>query len=351
MHVIPQTEAIRLYCGSAEDDWNTLPVEVGPFACISPVYGRTLATKSPNYVRLSPKTLAIVQDSGAFCDGPGQRLSFEAALRRQIKHAEQCSYADRVTHRASYDQLIDEKWDYQGRRRKSRWSEADAWEACITTIQAARFLSVHRENLRCIFSAQGVTASQYLSCVQGVLPYLQEGDMLGLGGFCILGRFPRQTMPIFREIIHEVIPFVGREGVRQIHIWGCLFAPALGELLWLCDQYGIKLSTDSAYPSLRPVLGRWGYASWADKTYTLRRPPNGPELGRQRKIHCWLVRRWLANFRDRELQHYRWRAIRQQHRIFEDEEAPVLSIIRKEDHENGYHLAVRENGLASMDSA
>ena len=158
-------------------------------------------------------------------------------------------------------------------------------------------------------------------------------------------------MPIFRDIIHEIIPFVGREGVRQIHIWGCLYAPALGELLWLCDQYGIKLSTDSVYPSLRPVLGRWGYASWADRTYKYRRPPNGPELGRQRRIHCWLVRRWLASFRDREPQHYRWHAIRKQQRLFDDEEAPVLSIIRKEDHANGYHLAVRENGLASMDTA
>ncbi|GHP00650.1 hypothetical protein KSF_106970 [Reticulibacter mediterranei] len=180
----PQTEAIRLYCGSAEDDWNSLPVEVGPFACVSPVYGKTLATKSTNYVRLSQRTNAIIQDSGAFCDGPGQRLPFAAALRRQIEHAVRFGYADRVTHRASYDLLIDEKWDGLGRRHKSRWSEADAWEACITTIQAAKYLSAHRENLHCIFSAQGVSASQYLACVQGVLPYLQDGDMLGLGGFC-----------------------------------------------------------------------------------------------------------------------------------------------------------------------
>ena len=107
-YIPPQTEAIRLYCGSCEDDWNGLPVEVGPFACVSPVYGKTLATKSPNYVRLSPKTIAVIQDSGAFCEGVGQRLSFEAALRRQIEHAERFGYADRVTHRASYDQLIDD---------------------------------------------------------------------------------------------------------------------------------------------------------------------------------------------------------------------------------------------------
>jgi len=334
-HCPPRAEAIRLYCGSCENSWHGLPVDVGPFACISPVYGKTVATKRPNAVRLSPRTLAVIQDSGAFCDGTGMRLSFEAALRRQIRHAEQCAYAQHLTHRASYDQLIDEKWDDRGKCCWHQWSEADAREACVTTIQAARYLNVHRENLHCIFSAQGVTASQYLACVQGVLPYLQDGDMLGLGGFCALGRFPRQTMPVFREIIHEIMPFIGREGVKQIHIWGCLFAPALGELLWLSDHYGIKLSTDSVYPSLRPVLGRWGYASWADKTYTYRRPPTGPELGRQRRIHCWLVRRWLSNFRDREPQHYRYCAIRKQRRFFDtgNEEMPVLSegALRKED--------------------
>lgn len=349
-HIPPQTEAVRLYCGTCEDDWNGLPVDVGPFACVSPVYGKSLATKSTNYVRLSPKTIAVIQDSGAFCDGgPEQRLSLEAALRRQIEHAERFDYANRVTHRASYDLLIDEKWDERGIRDKRRWSEEDAWEACITTIKAARYLAAHRENLHCIFSAQGVTAQQYLACVQGILPYLQDGDMLGLGGFCILGRFPRHTMPVFREIIHTIIPFLGHEGIRQVHIWGCLYAPALGELLWLCDQHRILLSTDSVYPSLRPVLGQWGYASWADKTY--RRPPTGPELGRQRKIHSWLVRRWLAHFREREPQHYRWRAIRKQWHLFDGEEMPLLSEVGKEDYENKYYRALPGDSLGQMDTA
>lgn len=352
-HLLPQTEAIRLFCGTAEDDWNGLPVEVGPFACISPVYGRTLATKSINYVRLTGNTTAVIQDSGAFCDGPGQRLSFEAARRRQIEHAERFGFEQRLTHRASYDVLIDEHWDEYGRRHKSRWSEAEAWEACITTIQAASYLSAHRDGLGCIFSAQGVTASQYLACVQAVLPYLRDGDMLGLGGFCVLGRLPRQTMPVFREIIHEVVPFVGREGVKQIHLWGCLYAPALGELLWLCDQCDIKLSTDSVYPSLRPVLGRWGYASWADKTYRTRRPPNGPELGRQRQLHCQLVREWLAHFREREARHYRWQESRTRERLFavEQEAIPALTLLaRKEEHAHKHCRPLRGDGLGRLAS-
>jgi hypothetical protein len=175
--------------------------------------------------------------------------------------------------------------------------------------------------------------------------------MLGLGGFCITGRIPRQIMPVFREIIHTIIPFVGREGVRKIHLWGCLYAPALGELLYLCDQHQIHLSVDSVYPSLRPVLGQWGYASWADKTY--RRPPAGPELGRQRAIHCWLVRRWLAHFREREPQHYRLHAIRKQWNLFDDGEMPMLSevVTIKEDYASEHYRAVSGDSLGQVDTA
>jgi len=291
----PQTEAIRLYCGSSEDSWYGCPVDVGPFACVSPVYGRTLATKSVNYVRLSDKTHSVIQDSGAFCDGPDQRLSFETALRRQIVHARRFGYEHFEPTQAG------------GLRRKIRWSEADAWDACTTTIQAARYLNSHRENLQCILSAQGVSARQYLACVQGVLPFLQDGDMLGLGGFCIVGLAPRRYLPVFREIIHEVIPFLGREQVKQVHIWGCVFAPALGELLYLCDQYGIALSTDSVGPSLRPVFGRWGYSSWTWPAY--QRPPSGPLMAHHRAHHIHLVREWLHDFREREARYYRYQPV------------------------------------------
>lgn len=310
----PQTEAIRLYCGVAEDDWNGEPVRVGSFACISPVYGRTLRTKRVNSVKITPETRLILQDSGAFCDGPGQRLSFAAALARQQRHAARFDYDWRLSWRASYDVLIDEHRDSSGQRVKRRWSEREAWEACLETIQAASFLSAHREGIPCILSAQGVSAEQYLKCVQGILPYLRAGDMLGLGGWCILGLRPR-LLPVFRETIHQVIPFVSREGVRHVHLWGCLFAPALGELLWLCDQHGLTLSVDSVGPSLRPVFGRWGYASWHDPAY--RRPPLA-ELGRHRRLHCYLTRRWLQRFRTRERRWYRLREVRQPYPLFED---------------------------------
>lgn len=139
--------------------------------------------------------------------------------------------------------------------------------------------------------------------------------MLGLGGFCSLGR-NEGLLPVFREIIHEVIPFAGHERVRQIHIWGCLYAPALGELLYLCDQYGIALSTDSVGPSLRPVFGRWGYASWTNPAY--QRPPRGPLLACDRRMHVVQVREWLAHFRERERRYYRYCPIRTQDGLFDN---------------------------------
>jgi hypothetical protein len=145
------------------------------------------------------------------------------------------------------------------------------------------------------------------------VPLLQENDVFGLGGWCITGKFPRQFLPMFRETMHLVIPFLGKEGVKRVHVWGCCYAPALGELLYLCDEWGIGLSTDSAAPSIRPAFGRWGYGSWSDPTYTHRKP-SVEELGRHRRLHVYLTRRWLRDFRVREPAYYRavWRLQPQQ---------------------------------------
>ena len=136
-------ESIRFYCGVNETTWNHHPVEPGPYTCISPVYGRSLRTKMVNRVRIPASTL-VLQDSGAFSDGPGQRLSIEAAFDRQVIHAHTYGYAEQVTHRASYDLLIDEKWE-NGRRHKERWSELDAQDAIAETVRAAAYLASHRQ--------------------------------------------------------------------------------------------------------------------------------------------------------------------------------------------------------------
>ncbi|SRR6266487_132979 len=312
-----QQTAIAFYCGIGEMQWNHHPVTPGSLACVSPVYGNTTENKQVNRVRVPSGTL-VIQDSGAFSDGPGQRLTFEAALLRQEQHAEQFGYADLIQARASYDVLIDEMWP-QGEmagqyvRVKRRWSEMQAEQAVAETIQAAKYLHEHRNGLACVLSAQGVSAKQYKRCAECILPYLRDGDLFGLGGWCITGKLPAQMMPVFRETMHLVIPFLGREGVKHIHIWGVCYAPALGELLWLCDQWGMHLSTDSMGPSVRPARGRWGYAEWRDRSYrrvdtdceqVVRvKASDGsfvqlPQMrGLHRAEHVRQVRAWLAHFR------------------------------------------------------
>lgn len=282
---------IDFYCGINDSVWNHHPVAPGPLGCVSPVYGASERTKRENRVTV-PAGVRVIRDAGPFCDGPGERLEFPAALDRQLAHAARWGYADQVTHTASYDLLIDEVWT-GGNRYKRRWSEAAAWEAVRETIDAAEYLSRHYAAPR-ILSAQGVTAAQYRECAARVLEWFDtDTDIFGLGGWCILGKMPSLMMPTFQETITQVIPLLARAGVKQVHIWGVLYAPGLGQLLYLCDQHGLKLSTDSAGPSMRPCNGVWGYADW----YSEITPPPVEERGLRRAEHVQLVRDWLADFR------------------------------------------------------
>ncbi len=152
-----------------------------------------------------------------------------------------------------------------------------------------------------MLSAQGISARQYLRCAQRIVPLMEEGDIFGMGGFCITGKYPAQILPVFRETVQVLIPFLGREGVKRVHIWGVCYARALGELLWACDEYGIVLSTDSTGPSIKPAMGEWGYAEWRDPSY--RRPP--VEIrGLERARHVQATREWLLQFRTTP--HYRY---------------------------------------------
>jgi len=288
--------AISLYVGINETRWNHHPVATGPLACIAPVYGATIKTKKENCVRV-PDDADVYEDSGAFSDGPGQRLSFADALTRQIEHAKKYEYIRQVRALASYDLLIDEKWS-NGSRSKIRWSESEAVAAVSETVDAARFLSAHRGDVpagaKLILSAQGVTPAQYLECAQRIAPFF-DGDVLGLGGWCILGKRP-SLMSSFRETIRLVVPFAA-QFTKRIHIWGMCYAPALGELLWMCDRYGIELSTDSSGPQVRPTRGDWGYMGWRDPDYK-RAPVETRGLDRAR--HVKATRAWLADFRSLE---------------------------------------------------
>ena len=286
---------IDLYVGINETKWNHHPVLPGPLACISPVYGASDRTRKENAIRVPPAT-KVRQDSGAFSDSLRFRLAFKGAYRRQREHAEKYAYAEQIEAIASYDLLIDEKWE-NGQRYKKRWSESAAREAVESTVNAARWIKKTRK-ASCILSAQGVTPEQYFSCVKRIAPFFCENDILGLGGWCILGKQPKRLMPAFQKTILLVVPFLAEHQVaKRIHIWGVCYGKALGQLLWLCDQYGIALATDSSGPQVRPARGLWGYKGWVNKAY--KQPPV-KSRGLERARHVMATRKWLKDFRNSE---------------------------------------------------
>ena len=285
--------SIRFYCGINEKVWNYHPVSPGDYACVVPVIGAKEGKRKENRVHV-PNGVKVIQDSGAFCDSNNERLSFSDAYIRQVTHAEKHRYADNITHRASYDLLIDEKW-IDGRRIKSRWNEKDAWKATYETINAGKYLYDIEKDYRLVLSGQGVSVEQYILCAKELAPLLNDKDIFGLGGWCILGIKKNILRDSFRAIMKSVIPYLSVMKVKNVHIWGSLYAPAIGELLWLCDKYGLNLSTDSAGPQMRPCFGSWGYADWTNKTYCR---PETDIRGQERARHVLDVIRWLKNFRE-----------------------------------------------------
>lgn len=255
-----------------------------------PVYGRSVRTRRVNSV-IVPEGTLVIQDSGAFSDGCGSRLSFGGAEQRQITHAGTYGYAGQITHRASYDVLIDEKWE-NGRRVKSRWSKSDADSAVDETVLAAQYLRENNtEDVGLILSVQGVTKEQYLGCAGRIIPMIDTNrDILGLGGWCIVGVKPNSMLPVFASVVPDLVSMAASAGIVRIHIWGVIYPRALGLLLWHCDQHGITLSTDSASPNWRPAFGMWGYDDWIDKEYER---PGLAERGSERARHVLATSEWL----------------------------------------------------------
>lgn len=201
-------------------------------------------------------------DSGAFTDPPHKRLTPETALARQLAWEQLAGSKWGAPFQAhglvSYDLLIDETW-VAGERHKRRWSVAEAERAVRTTVEAAAYLASQRQHLAprtLILSAQGVDALQYAECAAAVLQHAQPGDWFGLGGWCILGR-QKRLLPVFWQTLNLTLPMVALAGLMHVHIFGVLYLPALGGLLWLADHYGLSVSTDSTAPVLACTWKDW----------------------------------------------------------------------------------------------
>lgn len=303
----------RFYCGLSHKYWSYHLCNPGSYGCVSPVVssGQHIMRSNNVYV---PEGTTVLQDSGAYGESSNLffRLSFEEALKRQERHAAKYDYADKIAYRASYDFLIDHRFAAtagSSRRQIQRLPENYGDVAVEKSVEAAHFLDAHRNGYHLALNVQGVTPQQYLSCVQQVVPLLRDGDTLGLGGWCILGRLP-QMMSDFLETLSAIMPFLAHEHIPRVHLYGCLYTPALAAMLAICDYYQIALSIDSAFPSFGPRIGKWGYGSWHTERY--RRPDVLPSCQHESCLpgtrcaglecirHIQLTRDWLSNFRQRE---------------------------------------------------
>lgn len=238
----------------------------------------------------------LLLDSGAFTDVlTNSRVTPEESLNRQLKFLN-LSTPFRKTYLVSYDLLIDEKY-IDGERKKQRWSVNEAWTAVQATIEAAKYLDSQRDNLSgftLVQSCQGVDAVQYLKCVERILPYCQKNDVIGLGGWCILGR-QKSYLPAFWQTINNVIPVIAGAGIKKVHIFGCTWykpvagfpLPPLQGLLALCDKYHLKVSTDS-----RSLIGN---ALWKKEGNSPQRA--GAEFTYWRHNLAW-VKAELATLRE-----------------------------------------------------
>lgn len=234
---------------------------------------RITVEKTPDCVNVNFDQTELLYDSCAFTDVlTGDRVTPEAALQRQLDTLQGLPVVPPEVWLVSYDRLIDEK-HVEGTRIKERWSVDDGELAVTQTVEAAKYLSSQRHRLegyKLVMSCQGVDAAQYQRCVEQVLEVCQPDDVLGLGGWCILGK-QKRWLPVFWEVCDRVIPIIASSGIQQVHIFGCTWyrpmqgfpISPLSRLLEACDKHGLSLSVDGRSPISNALWKNWKQAGAA----------------------------------------------------------------------------------------
>lgn len=204
----------------------------GPVCC-------SAAYHPPRWPAADAAGVHLLLDSGAYTDRM-TRLSMRGALLRQF------AWENEATRRwgvqvqaealASYDRLMSHDGDPDAARRVEE------------TVWAARYLASQRRWLgsrRLVLAVQGSSVRQYLDCTRRVLQVARGEDWVGLGGWCVVGRQQGLLGP-FAATMAAVLPVIAAAGISRVHLFGVLWLPALGHLQWLCDRYGLEVSTDSS---------------------------------------------------------------------------------------------------------
>lgn len=234
-------------CHNRLNGYPYAPESVTPYLCLNPYYSVTLNPEMD---------VRYILDSGAFQDVRSEsRLSFREALDRQLL------FENKVGRKAeaivSYDRLVDEQVNETGQFKKRVDHDTGA-EFVEETLKASEFLVSRRSELedrQLILSCQGTSITQYIGCVESMLEIAQPGDIIGLGGFCILSKNMEYEKE-FYEVIMDVFPKIHQRGIDRVHIFGMGTFRALVQADVLARMNDIELSYDTSSPEMNSVYGK-----------------------------------------------------------------------------------------------
>lgn len=222
------------------------PEKINPHVCLNPKYGAD--------VRSTP-TAKVLLDSGAFQDRQkDSRVSIQAALSRQLVFEEKQGFTSELL--VSYDRLVDES-EGTGRNKK-RVAHATAKKYVEETIDAAKYLADEREQLnprRIVLSCQGTTVPQYIGCLKEILKFAEPDDVIGFGGFCIVGQ-RKSLSDQFFKILGQALPLIHKKQIERVHLFGVGYFPVLVRAHVMCRKAGITASYDTSSYEFNGVLGR-----------------------------------------------------------------------------------------------
>lgn len=218
-------------------------------------------------------------DSGAFQDigAKHARLFPWQALDAQLRYEEQLRWwlDEPAFHFETvfiYDNPagVDEAV-IDGRKVKVRGDERSAERAIEDTLAAAAVYAARRADIRgrIEWVGQGISPDQYLDCLRLQRRYFRDGDLIGLGGFCIWGRMPTRMRNTAHKTIAWAVNWGRLHGICEYHMLGVMYAPAVRWAAGLARKRRVRFATDGSGPEQAACISGAVYRSDGTQDHTV----------------------------------------------------------------------------------